>query len=162
MNSKEIFGQNLKHFRKLNKITQEELSSRIGMSRPAISNSIRLTRLESDIQALVINWDISAGHARALITLPHDEQLIWAERAKELTVRGLESEIKAAEQAKKAKPKKRPAREQDAELAQFGQELSDMFGAKVTVRGGLDSGSIRIDYKSREALERIYDILKSK
>ena len=145
-------------------LTQEVLSERIGKSRSAVANKLRLLTLSQEVIKLIANNKLSEGHARALITLPQDEQKKLAERAANegLSVRDVEQAVRdyfnPPEDLKKAKKEK--------QLAQMSVELKDLvarmqvgFGTKVGAIGNDHKGRIYIDYYTRDDLDRIADIL---
>ncbi|MCQ2399024.1 MAG: ParB/RepB/Spo0J family partition protein [Clostridia bacterium] len=140
-------------------LTQEELADRIGKSRPAIANTLRLLNLSSGVIKLVAKGELSAGHARALITMPEEEQIKLAKEVVKsgLSVRDIETRVKdffnPPEKRKKEKI------EQSVELKEFVNRLQKVFGTKVNAIGNDNKGRIYIDYYMREDLDRISDII---
>ncbi len=145
-------------------LTQEVLSERIGKSRSAVANKLRLLTLSQDVIKLVANNNLSEGHARALITLPQSEQFRIAEKTiKEgLSVRDVEQQVKdyynPPEEIKKAK-KEKQRQEMSAELKDLISRMQIGFGTKVSAIGNDKKGRIYIDYYTRDDLDRISDIL---
>jgi len=143
-------------------LTQEDLADRIGKSRPAIANTLRLLSLSPEVIKLVANGNLSAGHARALIAVPNLDQIKIAESAiKEgLSVRDVEKRVKdyfnPPEEAKKKKPKM----ELSAELKELISNMQRTFGTKVNAIGNDKKGRIYIDYYTRDDLDRLADILE--
>ena len=143
-------------------LTQEDLADRIGKSRPAIANTLRLLSLSPEVIKLVANGNLSAGHARALIAVPNLDQIKIAESAiKEgLSVRDVEKRVKdyfnPPEEAKKKKPKM----ELSAELKELISNMQRTFGTKVNAIGNDNKGRIYIDYYTRDDLDRLADILE--
>ena len=143
-------------------LTQEDLADRIGKSRPAIANTLRLLSLSPEVIKLVANGNLSAGHARALIAVPNLDQIKIAENAiKEgLSVRDVEKRVKdyfnPPEEAKKKKPKM----ELSAELKELISNMQRTFGTKVNAIGNDKKGRIYIDYYTRDDLDRLADILE--
>ena len=142
--------------------TQEELARRIARSRPQISNTLRLLKLPPLVQQRVAAQIISAGHARALLSLPNPvamEKIAQRIVAENLSVRAVE-EIVAMwdEPSEAAKPKKR-ARVANPALEDLSVRLGDRFETKVKVTMGARKGSIRIDFAGSEDLERILMVL---
>ncbi len=144
--------------------TQEELSRRIARSRPQIANTLRLLKLPPAVQRKVASGVISAGHARALLSLPTpDEMELLADRivAEGLSVRTTE------EIARLNKPK--PARVQrirkPQQLSELGRhvaaELSDLCDTRVTVNEGSTKGKIVIEFAGAQDLERIAAVLRA-
>lgn len=145
-------------------LTQEELSERIGKSRSAIANTLRLLSLEGEVVKLVANGKLSSGHARALVTLPSDVQRKIATSAvKEgMSVRDVEKAVKdyfnPPSEAKKLKAAKRVA-EMSAELKDLISRMQQTFGTKVAAIGNDKKGRIYIDYYSPEDLYRFEEFL---
>lgn len=139
-------------------LTQEEVSEKIGKSRSAVANTIRLLSLPQELITLVETGKISAGHARTLITIQNkDIQLKLAEEVhnKKLSVRELENLIKQM-----TKPvKHKLVKAKSLELKDFEDKLSNKFSTKVNINGGDKKGKIIIEYYTADDLERIYNIL---
>lgn len=146
--------------------TQEVVADRIGKSRPNIANLIRLLNLPSEILLMVENNYLSAGHARALITINDEKlQIKIAKIAVEnkLSVRDLEKLVKNA--TNKQENKSKDDIIQSNELIDFTEELQRVFATKVSITGNDNKGKINIEYFSRDDLDRIFElieILKSK
>lgn len=139
-------------------LTQEEVADKIGKSRSAVANTVRLLSLPNDLIELVESGKISAGHARTLITVENKElQLKLASEVynKKLSVRELEVLIKQL--TKPVKRKLVPSK--SLELKDFETRLGNVFATKVNINGGDKKGKIIIEYYSPEDLERIYNIL---
>ena len=141
-------------------LTQEELSKRIGKSRTAITNTIRLINLDSRVQQYVIDGIISEGHGRALLSLEDGElQYIYSQKVidEKLSVRELEKLIRNASL-------KSEKSEKNEELNPYYKDVRDRlqnyFGTKVNLSSKKNRGKIEIEYYSEEDLERILDLLK--
>jgi len=145
-------------------LTQEELSERIGKSRSAIANTLRLLSLSPDVIKFIANGKLSAGHARALITLPVEVQNSIAVKTVDegLSVRNVEQAVRdyfnPPEELKKAKKLKSYA-EMSLELKDMIGRMQRDFGTKVAAIGNDTKGRIYIDYYTRDDLDRIVDIL---
>lgn len=141
-------------------LTQEELADRIGKSRPAIANTLRLLSLTPDVVSLVANNKLSAGHARALITLPESEQVKFAKEAVKtgMSVRDVEEKVKDYFTPPEEKKKKSHV-EQSADLKEFISRMQRVLGTKVNAIGNETKGRIYIDYYIKEDLDRIADII---
>ncbi len=145
------------------KLTQDELAERIGKSRPAIANTLRLLNLCSEVTGLVSDGKLSAGHARTLIVLPAEEQVRFANEAvrNQMSVRELEKKVRAfsvpPEILEQRKNKKRALA--SVELRQLVERMRFTFQTKVSLIGNDKKGRIYIDYYSREDLDRIAEIL---
>ena len=139
-------------------LTQDEVADKIGKSRPAVANTLRLLSLPENIITLVENNKITAGHARALLAI--DDPLKQKEIAlsiieKELTVRDVENLIKYLNSPQKEKVQK----VQSLELKDFSDKIKRALATKVEIKGDDNKGKIVINYYSKDDLNRIYDIL---
>ena len=153
-------GEKIRDLRQGCDLTQEELADRIGKSRPAIANTLRLLSLTPDVVSLVANNKLSAGHARALITLPESEQIKFAKEAVKtgMSVRDVEEKVKDYFTPPEEK-KKKPHVEQSADLKEFISRMQRVLGTKVNAIGNETKGRIYIDYYIKEDLDRIADII---
>ena len=142
-------------------MTQEEVSGRLGKSRPAIANALRLLQLPESVIDLLKNGVLSAGHGRTLAGLTDNaviEQLAKESVAQEYSVRTLEEKIKALSEKKKpvvAAKKEKPRL--PAELAHLEESFRESLGTKVSLAGSNTRGKITIEYFSREDLERVFE-----
>ena len=142
--------------------TQEELSRRIARSRPQISNTLRLLKLPPLVQRRVAAGVISAGHARALLSLTDPvamEKLAQRIVAETMSVRQVEEIVAMADESNvvTAATPRRPAN--SPELQDLGVRLGDRFETKVKISMGTKKGTIRIDFAGKEDLNRILEIL---
>lgn len=146
-------------------LTQEEVSARLGKSRPVIANSLRLLNLPDDVQKLVREGQLSSGHARAIAGI-RDEAKLHAVAADTVrfgwSVREVENKAACANNAeaagqKKKKEPKRPKQTEDMYAAQ--EKLREQLGTKVSIEGTEEKGKITIEYYTKENLEWLYDIL---
>ena len=142
--------------------TQEELAKRIARSRPQIANTLRLLKLPPSVQKKVAAQVITAGHARALLSLSTpDEMERLAERivAEGLSVRTTEEIVRLG----KAKATPRPRARQQRPLSQLGESvvsaLSDAYDTRVTITEGRKKGRIVIEFAGSEDLQRIADLI---
>ena len=141
------------------KLTQEAVSERIGKSRPAIANTLRLLTLPMEVIDLVENNKLSAGHAKVLVALDDPlEQIKIASVAvsKKLSVREVEKLVKNIMHPTKEKPKS----EQSLELRNMVAEMQRIFSTKVSAIGNDNKGRIYIDYYSKDDLDRILELLE--
>ncbi len=143
-------------------LTQEDLADRIGKSRPAIANTLRLLSLSQEVIKLVANGMLSAGHARALISVPQVDQIKLAENAVKdgASVRDVEKMVKDYFTPPEEKVKKRVKQELSAELRELIMEMQRVFGTKVNAIGNDRKGRIYIDYYTRDDLDRLAEILE--
>ncbi len=141
------------------KYTQEEVADRIGKSRPAVANTLRLLTLSSYVTSLVSNGKLSAGHARCLVVVDSEEaQAELADKCikDSLSVRDFEKLVK---NFLKPKDKKEEKKEQSLELIDLVQRLQRAFATKVSAIGNDNKGRIYIDYYTRDDLDRIVELL---
>ncbi len=144
-------------------LTQEVLAERLGKSRPAIANTLRLLTLSDEVIALVREGKLSSGHARTLVPVPKEEQ---AALARECVKNGWS--VREAERAVKqhlnppeilTRDKERKNALANAELKHLVERLRSGFRTKVSLIGTEKKGRIYIDYYSRDDLDRISEIL---
>jgi ParB family chromosome partitioning protein len=145
-------------------LQHEEIGRRVGKDRSTISNIIRFNNLPGQIQSLLETDKLSAGHARALLSIQSEKQQIdmgVTAASNGWSVRELEERVKRAGVPRVAKPRRAPRRAFSAELMALEDELMRLMGSKVRItrrRGG--SGSVLIDYHSEAELERILGLLR--
>ena len=141
-------------------MTQEEISKKIGKSRPAIANSLRLLQLPQEIKNMIAEGKISQGHARALLSISEEKkQLDMAEKiiAQQLNVRQIE---KLAKDTKQKKKKEVLTDAYQIEINQLEERLRAVLGTKVTIHHRKNRGSIEIEYYSDEEFDRIFELLE--
>lgn len=142
--------------------THEQLSERLGRSRPTITNSLRLLKLHEEIRERVVAGELSAGHARVLAPLTEDRQLHLGRQAlaNHWSVRTLEQEAGAAAPEKK-KPAAKPTNPvDDPNTAAFLRSLEERLGTRVQLdRSKEGKGQLRIQFLSDADLNRIADIV---
>lgn len=147
-------------------LTQEEVAQRMGKSRPAIANALRLLALQEDVLTLVEDGSLSAGHARALLSLPDSAmQLALAKRivTEGLSVRQVEALVKKLQKSAKAdKPVSKEVSMTDWRLylADVEKQLATRFGRKVKVVNGRKKGRIELEYYSAEDLDALLGALE--
>lgn len=138
--------------------TQEELSEKLGKSRPAVTNTLRLLSLCPEVQDMIRSGKLSAGHARCLVVVQDkDVQIRLANMAitKRITVRDMEKAIKELSNPQV----KREVKPLSVELKDFVNSMQHTFSTKVNIKGDEKKGKIVINYYSSEDLDRIYNIL---
>lgn len=136
--------------------TQEEVASSVGKSRPAIANSLRLLRLPEAVRELTRDGKISAGHARALISLDNDALIIEAAEnviKNKLTVRDVERLAKTRDKGNSVSQKRYKRR--DSFYDEVELTLSEVLGRKVKVYNGKGKGTLEIEFYSQEDLKNI-------
>ncbi len=138
------------------KVTQEEIAKRIGKSRPFIANTIRLLNLDDEIKELLIEGKISAGHARALLTIDNKGKRI--EIANRIIKEGLN--VRQIERlGVDKKPKKRDSK-RSPEIRGVEDKLRNLFQTKVNLVHGKKKGKIEIEYYGLDDLDRIITLLE--
>jgi len=149
--------------------TQEEVADKVGKSRPAVANALRLLRLSPDALGALKEGRISAGHARALLAVqdPHSRDILFNRLITEsLSVRQAESAAQDLNRGSRngtaaiVASSNKPQDSREPELVQFEQQLIGVFGTKVSIKGDLKKGSIVIDYYSADDLERIFEAVQ--
>ena len=139
--------------------TQELAAKRVGRSRPAVANLLRLLQLPESIREMVKAGELSAGHARVLAGLADESrQLALAERAvrEGMSVRELEK-LAAQTMEKPAKPEPKPL---PSELNDMQERLQNVLGIRTALHGNLKKGKIILQYDSAEELEAIYEAME--
>ena len=144
--------------------THEELARRIGRSRPQISNTIRLLNLPSAVQVRVAAGVLSAGHARALLSLEKaDQQEVLAGRivAEGMSVRATEEAVALAlaDGAPAKKPTLKRSKPHAPGLGELADKLSDYFETRVRVEIGRRKGRILVEFATVDDLERIVSMI---
>ena len=139
-------------------LTQEQVAAKLGKSRSAIANSLRLQNLAEPVQKSLSEGLISPGHAKVLLGVTDaSEQNNLAVRviAENLSVRELEKIVAQKSEAKKEVRKKKEDREQDLASKIAEDRMKELLGTRVTISKGARKGKIEIEYYSEEDLERI-------
>ena len=139
--------------------TQEKVSARLGKSRPAVANLLRLLQLPDEVTEMVKDGLLTAGHARVLAGLADSEEQLRLARkaaAEGMSVRQLEQIVAAM--GKKPKKKPAPARKA-AELEELQEKIRRKTGLKSTLTGNVSKGRIVLQYSTREELEHLNDVL---
>jgi len=143
--------------------THEELASRIGRSRPQISNTLRLLKLSASVQRRVAAGVLSAGHARALIAVPDGERqdaLATRVVAEGISVRGLEELVAVGEEP--ATPARTRRQTMTAPgLAEIADRLSDRYETRCRVDLGKNKGKITVEFASLDDLQRILALMEA-
>ena len=142
-------------------LKQDEVAERVSKSRAAVTNSIRLLKLNEEVQRMVVDEMISTGHARALLAVENpEEQYNLAQRIfdEKLSVRDVEKLVKNLH--KPAKPKKVDDKTMQVIYQDIEEKLKQKLGRKVIVTSkGEGSGKIEIEFYNHEDLDRLLDVL---
>jgi ParB family transcriptional regulator, chromosome partitioning protein len=153
------YGQLLEDFG----CTHDELAQRIGRSRPQITNTLRLLKLPPPVQRRVAAGVLSAGHARALLSVAEEEaqeKLAHRVVAEGLSVRALEEIVTVSSGAKERKRKApSPSKPVAPRLGDLESRLTDRFDTRVKVDLGRSKGKITVEFASLDDLERIVDLM---
>lgn len=146
-------------------LKQDEIADKVSKSRTAVANSMRLLKLDEEVQQMLIQDMISAGHARALLTLPAGElQVATAMKIfdEKLSVRETEKLVKHLMEAPKVKPVKERNLAEDAVYENLEERMKRVLGTKVMIsRKRGNKGKIEIEYYSKDELERLTDLLST-
>lgn len=142
-------------------MTQEEISKRVGKSRSAVANSLRILNLPDEIIKYLITGEISQGHGRALLAI--EDNLLKIEIAKRiikegLNVRQVEALVKALSEKKPKKKKK--TTQLDIEIKALEEKFEKSLSTKVRIKHGAKKGKIEIEYYGNDDLERIWKIFQ--
>jgi ParB family chromosome partitioning protein len=143
-------------------LTQDQVATRVGKSRSAVANFLRLRQLPEQIKADIINGTLSMGHARALLGASNSAQQNAAWRAvvsKGLSVRETERLINRLK-AEKKKPKKSSTGSEQRYLLSLAEDLSRRFGTKVQIKRHGKKGRVEITFYNNDDLDRVLSLLK--
>ena len=145
-------------------LKQDEVAERVSKSRTAVTNSMRLLKLDERVQQMVIDEMITTGHARALLSIEDKEiqfQLANQIFDNKLSVRETEKLVKSFGQEKK-EPKKKKEIENEFIYKNIEEKVKSILGTKVQVcHKSNNTGKIEIEYYSNDELERIVELLES-
>ena len=137
--------------------TQEQVAGRLGKSRPAVANMLRLLTLPESVRQMLVDGKLSAGHARALVSVDPRRQVQLANLAVQQgwSVRQLERICAqpAREEAKK------PRVPRDAQIGELENMARELFGTRVRLDGNTQSGKITLFYYNSDDLQRIWDVI---
>jgi len=139
-------------------LTQEKAAERLGKSRPAVANLLRLLTLPDAVRQMLVEGKLSAGHGRALVTVDRKRQIQLANLTVQQgwSVRQLE---RICAQPVKDEPKKeKPQR--DAQFGQLESMARELFGTRVKLDGDQQNGKITLYYYNADDLQRIWDVLE--
>ena len=139
-------------------LTQEKAAERLGKSRPAVANLLRLLTLPDSVKQLLAEGKLSAGHARALVTVEPRRQVQLANLTVQQGWSVRQLERICAQPVKEEVPKARKAR--DAQIGELENMARELFGTRVRLDGTNDSGRITLFYYNSDDLQRIWDVLE--
>ncbi|KRQ85954.1 Chromosome-partitioning protein Spo0J [Caloramator mitchellensis] len=139
-------------------LTQEEIAARVGKSRSAIANSLRILNLDERVLNYIINGELSEGHGKVIVSIEDNElQFNIAKKVVDegLNVRQTEKLVKEILEEKKEKKKKN----KEVHFRDVEEKLQMFFGTKVKINNGKNKGKIEIEYYSDSDLQRILELL---
>lgn len=143
-------------------LTQEAVATRIGKSRPYVTNTLRLLQLPKEVTDLVKEGHLSPGHARALISIDDKEYLVTLANqavASRLSVRELETKVRLYF-TRKSIPTGPRKQALPIELKEMVSDMKRVFATKVRIAGNESKGRIYIDYFNKDDLDRIHEIVQ--
>ena len=144
-------------------LTHEQLAEKVGLSRPSVTNALRLLELPPTVQAMLAEKKISAGHARALLGLgpnPMTERIAQRVAAEQMSVRETEELVRRFSTSG-APSEQRAPRKTQPQMPELEETLSEALSTRVKVQQGRRKGKIVIEFGSKQDLERIVAILIS-
>lgn len=144
-------------------LKQDEIAEKVAKSRTAVTNAMRLLKLDERVQQMVVDDMISTGHARALISIEDpEEQINLAHQIfdEKMSVREVERLVQKMQEGRKEKKKKEER--EDLFCRDMGEKLKEIVGTKVVIRHQKNNkGKIEIEYYSNDDLDRIFSLLES-
>jgi ParB family chromosome partitioning protein len=140
-------------------LRQQDIASQVGKDRATIANTLRLLQLPEEVKEALAAGEISAGHAKVLLSVNADRQLELFKQVlkKSLSVRALEQMVQEGEKRQKAGKKKQA---KDAHIRKMEDELVSVLGTKVEIKHAGGRGKIEISYYSLDDFDRIVDLIK--
>ena len=148
-------------------LKQDEVAERVSKSRTAVTNSMRLLKLDERVQQMIIDEMITTGHARAILGITNKEkQYEFAQRIfdEKLSVRDVEKEVKRMQNEKKNEKKEKSALDPQLEViySDLEEKLKGIFGTKVAIHAKDNTkGNVEIEYYSQDELDRIITMFQS-
>lgn len=146
-------------------ITQEEVAEKVGKSRSAVANTLRLLKLPEEMRRPLASGELTSGHARALlsVTNPVSRQILFKRICSQgLSVRQAEkmaAELNSQQDGTSAAKSTKTARPRDPNYADMEQKFIEALGTKVQMKGSWDKGQLIIDYFSQSDLDRIFNAI---
>jgi ParB family chromosome partitioning protein len=143
-------------------LTQDKVAARVGKSRSAVANFLRLRQLPEQIQTSIMDGSLSMGHARSILgaDTPAQQRAVWRTVvSKKLSVRETEALIKRLK-AEKEKPKKSPSDSKEIYFSDVADNLSRYFGTRVQIKCRGKKGKVEIEFYNNEDLDRLLRLLQ--
>lgn len=140
-------------------LRQQDIAAQVGKDRATIANTLRLLQLPAEIQEALVKGEISAGHAKVLLSVGINRQIeLFRQIVKRsLSVRALEQVVKDGEKKQKTSKKKQA---KDAHIRKMEDELVSVLGTKVEIKHAAGRGKIEISYYSLDDFDRIVELIK--
>ncbi|MCR5124212.1 MAG: ParB/RepB/Spo0J family partition protein [Treponema sp.] len=146
-------------------LSQDQIAARVGKNRSTVANAIRLLKLPEDMQNALVEGNLTAGHARALLAVKdsNDRRVLFKKiidggmvvrKAEELA-----NELNNGEGSGSSKRKLKSPLQKDPGISEIEQKFMEIFGTKVVLNGTLEKGKIEIDYFSKADLDRLYSLI---
>lgn len=151
-------ARGVRHLMDESGLTQEKIAERLGKSRPAVANLLRLLNLADSVQQLVIEGKLSAGHARALVTVEPKRQVQLANLTVQQGWSVRQLERICAQPVKEEQEK--PAKVRDQQFNQLEGMARELFGTRAKLDGSHEAGKLTLFYYSADDLQRIWDVLE--
>ena len=141
-------------------LTQEQAAQQVGKSRSAVANALRLLTLSDEVRALVENGELTAGHARALLTLPNGRlQKAAAQKILALRLSVRQAEAMCKRMAAEEKPKEGPEPLAVDYIAECEKHLTRRLGRRVHIVNGKRKGRVELDFYGDDDLQKLYEAL---
>lgn len=141
-------------------LTQEQAAQQVGKSRSAVANALRLLTLSDEVRALVENGELTAGHARALLTLPNSRlQKAAAQKILALRLSVRQAEAMCKRMAAEEKPKEEPEPLAVDYIAECEKHLTRRLGRRVHIVNGKRKGRVELDFYGDDDLQKLYEAL---
>lgn len=141
-------------------LTQEQAAQQVGKSRSAVANALRLLTLSDEVRALVENGELTAGHARALLTLPNGRlQKAAAQKILALRLSVRQAEAMCKRMAAEEKPKEEPEPLAVDYIAECERHLTRRLGRRVHIVNGKRKGRVELDFYGDDDLQKLYEAL---
>lgn len=141
-------------------LTQEQAAQQVGKSRSAVANALRLLTLSDEVRALVENGELTAGHARALLTLPNGRlQKAAAQKILALRLSVRQAEAMCKRMAAEEKPKEEPEPLAVDYVAECEKHLTRRLGRRVHIVNGKRKGRVELDFYGDDDLQKLYEAL---
>lgn len=141
-------------------LTQEQAAQQVGKSRSAVANALRLLTLSDEVRALVENGELTAGHARALLTLPNGRlQKAAAQKILALRLSVRQAEAMCKRMAAEEKPKEEPGPLAVDYIAECEKHLTRRLGRRVHIVNGKRKGRVELDFYGDDDLQKLYEAL---